>query len=950
MVGLCLGHYRIIAKIGAGGMGEVYRAHDEQLDRDVALKVLPAGVLTDETTRKRFRKEALALASLNHPNIETVYEFGSHDGVDILVMELIPGPTLRERLRTGPLPEREVLRLGVELAEGLTAAHEQGIVHRDLKPGNIIVMPNGHVKVLDFGLAKLLRPTSDAMSTENLMETHAAGTLPYMAPEQLRDEPVDSRTDVYAAGAVLYEMATGQRPHTETQSARLIDAILHGTLTLPSTHNHLVTPALEGIILKALETESERRYQSARELRVALESVAAGFKPQQLQPDAPLTSGVMRPAALLRQRKIMVSTVALGLLGIVMSVWLLNTHKTHALSETDTIVLADISNSTGDTVFDETLKQALSVQLAQSPFLNILSDQRVAETLRLMGRSSGDRVTKDLAQKVCERTESKAMLSGSISSMGSQYVIGLNAIDCNTGGSLAQDQVQAARKEDVLKALDKATIKLREKLGESLSTIQKFDKPVELVSTPSLEALKAYSLGMKARNEKGDVTAISFFKHAIELDPNFAIGYAELGISYDNLGEPGLASMNTKKAFELRDRVSEREKFRISSAYYGYVTGELEKEMETYELWAQSYPRDAVPHLDLSADFGYLGQYDKAISVAREAVRLDPNNAVNYENLTGFYLALGSFEEVKSTFRQAQALKLENPGSHLHLYGVAFLEGDTAEMERQVAWAVAKRGAEDLLLSAQSDTEAYHGRLGKAREYSRRATELAGRNEQIETAALWKMNSALREVEFGNVTKAQQETASALTLAKSRDVQVLAALVLARSGDPRSQKMIDELQEGFRLNTVLNRYWLPTIRAVIEDEHGNPSKALEFLEGVGPFEMGQPPPLAEVGGFFYPVYVRGQEYLRLHQGSEAAAEFQKFLDHRGTVVNNPLGALAHLGLARAYTLQGHTAKARAAYQDFLTLWKHADPDIPILQQANAEYAKLITLMQARPQQ
>ena len=940
MVGLSLGHYRIIAKIGAGGMGEVYRAHDEQLDRDVALKVLPADVLTDEPTRKRFRQEALALASLNHPNIETVYEFGSHDGVDILVMELIPGLTLRERLMTGPLPEREVLRLGVELAEGLTAAHEQGIVHRDLKPGNIIVMPNGHVKVLDFGLAKLLRPGSDTLSTERLMETHAAGTLPYMAPEQLRDEPVDSRTDVYAAGAVLYEMATGQRPHTETQSARLIDAILHGTPTKPSTHNHLVTAALEGIILKAIETEPQRRYQSARELQVALESVAAGFS-QQLQPEAPFKSGVMRPTALVRHRKIVISTVALGLLGLVMSVWLLSTHKTHALSETDTIVLADISNSTGDTVFDETLKQALSVQLAQSPFLNILSDQRVAETLRFMGRSSGDRVTKDLAQRICERTESKAMLSGSISSLGSQYVIGLNAIDCNTGKSLALEQVQAARKEDVLKALDKATTKLREKLGESLSTIQKFDKPVELVTTPSLEALKAYSLGMKARDEKGDVKAISFFKHAIELDPDFAVAYAELGVSYDNLGEPGLASINTKKAFELRDRVSEREKFRISSAYYGYVTGELEKEMETYELWAQTYSRDAVPHRDLSADYGYLGQYDKAVAVAREAVRLDPNNAVNYENLTGFYLALGSLEEVKDTFRRAQVLKLENPGSHLHLYGVAFLQGDAAEMERQVAWAVAKQGAEDLLLSAQSDTEAYHGRLGKAREYSRRATELAGRNEQIETAALWKMNAALREVEFGNVTKAQQETASALTLAKSRDVQVLAALVLARTRDPvRSQKMIDELQEEFPLNTALNRYWLPTIRAVIEAEHGNPGRALEFLEGVGPFEMGQPPPLAEVGGFFYPIYVRGQGYLRLHQGSEAAAEFQKFLDHRGTVVNNPLGALAHLGLARAYALQGDTTKARAAYRDFLTLWKDADPDIPILQQANAEYAKL----------
>jgi eukaryotic-like serine/threonine-protein kinase len=941
MVSQLLGHYSIVEKIGAGGMGEVYRGHDEHLDRDVALKVLHVGVLADDAARRRFRTEALALASLNHPNIETVYEFGNQDGVDILVMELIPGRTLRERLRKGPISEDEVLRLGIEIAEGLAAAHKQGIVHRDVKPGNIIVMPNGHAKVLDFGLAKFLGPANDAASTVSLVDTQQAGTLPYMAPEQLRDEPADVRTDVYGTGAVLYEMATGQRPFTELQSARLIDSILHCKPSLPSNQNRLVSPALDNVILKALEKEPHRRYQSARELQVALESVAAGLNLKPPQSDAAKKNVASRLTALAGEWKIIVPVGVLALLGLSMLGWLLNIHKTQALAETDTIVLADISNSTGDGVFDETLKQALSVQLAQSPFLNILSDQKMKDTLRLMGRSSGDRVNRDTAMEICQRTGSAAFLSGSVANLGNQYVIGLAATSCRTGDPLAQEQVQASRKEDVLTAMGQVSTKLREELGESLSTIQKFDRPVELATTPSLEALKAYSLGVKARGEKGDAEAIPFFKRAVELDQNFAIAYAEMGVSYGNLGEPDLASMNTKKAFELRDRVSEREKFRISSAYYGYVTGDLESEMETYELWAQSYPRDAVPHLDLSADYGYLGQYEKALAEGREALRLDKNTAVTYENLTGMYLALGRLDEAKATFTQAQTLKLEHPYLHVYFYGVNFLQNDTEEMARQMTWAAGKRGAEDLLISAQSDTEAYYGRLGKAREYSRRAFDLALRKDQRETAALWKINAALREAEFGNPTRAQEETASALTLTTGRDVQILAALVLARTGDSvRSQKIVDDLQRRYPLNTTFNRYWLPTIRASIEVKRGNPSRALELLEAAAPYESGQPPPLAEVGGFLYPIYVRGQAYLLLRQASKSRGEFQRFLDLRSVVVNCPLGALAQLGLARSHALQGDPAKARAAYEGFLTLWKDADPDIPVLQQAKDEYAKL----------
>jgi class 3 adenylate cyclase/tetratricopeptide (TPR) repeat protein len=612
-------------------------------------------------------------------------------------------------------------------------------------------------------------------------------------------------------------------------------------------------------------------------------------------------------------------------------------HRAHALTQKDVIVLADFTNSTGDAVFDDTLKQALSVGLAQSPFLNILPDQKVSETLTLMGRSADERVTTKAALEVCQRTGSAAVLAGSIASLGSQYVLGLNAVNCRTGAALAQEQARATQKEDVLKALDLATTKLREKLGESFNSIQKFDVPIAEATTSSFQALKAYSVARKTLYEKGDSAAVPFYKRAIELDPNFAMAHAGLGASYSNLGESGLAGESIQKAYELRDRVSEREKFHISGLYYSFVTGELEKANQTYELWAQAYPRDEEPSGNLASNYYYLGKYNKAVAETLEDLRLKPYDGLAYGNLIAFYTALNRLDDARAAYEQAQARKLDNQDLHANLYEVAFLQGDAAEMERQMAWAAGKPGAEDALFSNRSDTEAYFGHLVKARDFSRRAVEAALRNNEKETAAGWQMGAALREANFGNSETARQDATAALALASTRDVQILAALALARAGDSsRAETIADELGKRLPLSTTVNGFWLPTIRATLSINRGDSAKAVELLRAAAPYELGSPLPF----GCLYPVYVRGQAYLLLHKGSEAVAEFQKFLDHRGVVQNCPLGALAHLGLARAYAVQGDATKSRAAYQDFFTLWKDADPDIPILRDAKAEYAKL----------
>jgi serine/threonine protein kinase/tetratricopeptide (TPR) repeat protein len=928
--GETLGHYRVMEKIGAGGMGEVYRARDEHLARDVAIKVLPPGTLTDDSARKHFHKEALILSQLNHPNVATIYDFDTQRGVDFLVMEYIPGITLSEKVAAGPLPEKEVLRLGVQLAEGMAAAHDHGVVHRDLKPGNLRLTDDGRLKILDFGLAKLRLPVTDNAATESLSETPAmAGTLPYMAPEQLLGEAIDARTDIHAAGLVLYEMATGRYPFAEVERSQLIGRILCRPPLPPTSLNPRLSPELERIIGKCLEKEPENRYQSAKELAIDLRRLLtpSAVKVAEFPVAGRKLWKVLVPAAL-----ILVAAAIGGRL------YFRSRQTTIRLTDKDTIVLSDFDNKTDDSVFDDTLKQGLSVQLEQSPFLDLLSERRVNETLKLMGRPAGDRLTPEVAHEVCQRTGSKAMLTGSIAGLGSQYVIGLKAVNCNTGDVLAEAQEQAAGKESVLKALDAAAVSMRSKLGESLSSVEKYATPVEEATTPSLEALKAYSLGQKMRYAKGDTAALPFFKRAADLDPNFAMAYAEMSAVYSNLNEVGRGAENARKAYELREKVSERERFDIEGDYYLFATGELEKAAQAYEVWQQAYTRDDLPYITLGFISAGLGNWEKALEEFREALRLEPNSGGNYLNLGIAYTTLNRLDEAEAVYKQAEERKLESETLLQYRYVLAFLKGDATQMAQLVSAAVGKPGAEDLLLATQADTEGWYGKLRNARELTARAMDSAQHNDAKETAAAYQAAAALREVESGNREAARAEVDAALMMGPNRDVRAIAALALARAGDTAAaEKLAAELDKTFPLDTLVQRYWLPSIRAAVALGRKDPNRAVELLKVASTVELGLPTNLTIL---MCPAYLRGEAYLMLHDGNQAAAEFRKFIDHRGLGMNFPWGALARLGLARAYALQGDTAKARAAYQDFLTLWKDADPDIPILKEAKAEYDEL----------
>ena len=600
------------------------------------------------------------------------------------------------------------------------------------------------------------------------------------------------------------------------------------------------------------------------------------------------------------------------------------------LTDKDTIVLADFTNTTGDPVFDGTLRQGLTTQLNQSPLLRIISEHQVAEVLNFMGQPDNARLTNQLARQVCERTSSTATIEGSIARLGNQYVLGLQAVNCRTGDSLATEQETADSKELVLKALSTASTRLRTALGESLASVQKYDVPLVQATTPSLEALRNLTQGKEAMRRGQSSEAIPYFKRAIELDPNFALAYSTLGIAYENVGEVDRSSENVKKAFELRERTSERERL-ITEGYYYHDRGEVEKSLQAFQALAKAYPNFALGHHESAAALYELSQFDHAILEFQEAIRITAN-ANSYEFLTAAFLAAERPDEAKVTIDQALAQKFDSVRPTYYQWG--FLANDQAVMQQQLDWATGKSEYEAYLLDEQSYTEAFHGRLRRAREYSNRAVESAKRNQLMGNAGGFLMNSALYEVEFGNSLQAREHASAALALAPDRNNKVEAAFVLARSGDSAgAEKLAAELQQKWSASLPLNTYALPCIRASTQMQRGNASKALDLLEPAKAYELG-------IFGGFYPPYLRGEAYLALHKSADAAAEFQKFFEHRGIVLNDPKGALAHLGLGRAFAMQGNTAKARAAYQDFFALWKDADPDIPILKQAKAEYAKL----------
>jgi serine/threonine protein kinase/tetratricopeptide (TPR) repeat protein len=966
-------HYRILEKLGAGGMGEVYLAEDMKLGRKIAIKILSEEFTTNKDRLHRFEQEASAASNLNHPNILTIHEVGVDDGRHYIATEYIDGVTLRRKMVASQLETPEILDIAVQVASALEEAHAAGIVHRDIKPDNIMVRRNGYVKVLDFGLAKLTEtidrsPADAEAATRVLVHTDAGvvmGTSHYMSPEQARGKPVDARSDIWSLGVVIYEMIAGRTPFEGETSTDVIVAITQKEPPPLARFSAEVISELDWIVMKALRKDRDERYQTIKELITDLRRVKQRLEFQsELErsaapvsftrskisdfPGAPtMTQQAVQTAEKtithvsraeyiatgIKRHKLLAALIALVVLVVSASAFYLYNRNSHPLTERDTILLTDFVNSTGEPVFDGTLKQALAVNLGQTPFLNLFPEDRVRETLRFMGRSPDDRITRDVGREICQRQGLKAMLTGSIASLGSHYVITLEAVNPRTGDPIAREQIEADSKEKVLAALGTAALNLRKKLGESLSSMQKYDVNIEQATTSSLEALKAFSMANEERAKGREAESLVFYQRAVNLDPNFAMAYARIGVHYVNQDQLEAAKQYVQKAYDLRDRVSERERLYISEKYYAYITGEIDQTIETLKTWARLYPNDFIPHNNLSINYKILGRNEDALKEALEAVRLSPNNVSAYDNLVSSFMSVGHFDEAEQAEREAQRINADSLGAHVYNYYFAFLRQDQAAMDREVQWAKGKPEEAQFtgLLSAAA---LYSGKVKQAQELRKRAVDMLKQQNRAENASTILLGLANDLMYLGKCDEAKANAKAALDLVRGQMSLANGAAIYSSCDDgDHAQKLLDEARATYPKNTVINSIVPPIVAADIEKNRGNFSQAIQLFESLRSYEGGV---ILGLGT----TYARGNLYLKQRMGNEAAAEFRKVIERRGIDLLSCTHTLAHLGLGRALALSGDTAGARKAYQDFFALWKDADHDLPVLVEARKEYEEL----------